>query len=140
MGCSVPRNDKQCVFNEMGKKPLPTLSSRGRKPVAIHCEPVSEETSRSHQARHDGLPRPSLRSLLAMTRSVLSSRGLKARGDPLHPNFQLITLTYLTISKRIVFIFAYLVKTNPKSKQQTEEDMCHDSFTFWLRKLTRPIG
>ena len=27
--------------------PYHTLSSRGRKPVAIHCEPVSEETSRT---------------------------------------------------------------------------------------------
>jgi len=29
--------------------------------VAIHCEPVSEETSRIHNSRHDGLPRRSLR-------------------------------------------------------------------------------
>ena len=53
-------------------KPQPGFLSahchrEGRKPVAIHCEPVSEETSRPRPPRHDGLPRPSLRSLLAMT-------------------------------------------------------------------------
>ena len=26
-------------------------------PVAIHCEPVSEQTSRTGRARYDGLPR-----------------------------------------------------------------------------------
>ena len=35
--------------------------------MAISCEPVSEETSRPRSPRHDGLPRRSLRSLLAMT-------------------------------------------------------------------------
>ena len=50
-----PRNDKECVVIARAK------------PVAIHCDPVSEETSRTCNSKHDGLPRPSLRSLLAMT-------------------------------------------------------------------------
>ena len=29
--------------------------------MAIHCEPVSEETSRSRPSRHDGLPASSYR-------------------------------------------------------------------------------
>ncbi|MBT7650831.1 MAG: hypothetical protein HN553_07650 [Opitutae bacterium] len=58
--------------------------------MAIHCDPAREETSRTCSARHDGLPR---RSLAFPTRNdkvvfptilsrTLSSRGLKARGDP----------------------------------------------------------
>ena len=38
--------------------------------MAIQCAPVSEETSRTRSPRHDGLPRRSLRSLLAMTKNV----------------------------------------------------------------------
>ena len=66
-----PRNDKVCCHRE----PLAG--------VAIHCEPASEETNPVRApSRHDGLPRRPV-VLLAMTKSVLSSRGLKPRDDPL---------------------------------------------------------
>jgi hypothetical protein len=38
--------------------------------VAIHWLSVSEQTTRPHRPRHDGLPRRSLRSLLAMTNTT----------------------------------------------------------------------
>jgi len=63
--------------------------------MATHCETVSEQTSRPRPPRHDGLPRPSLalpsrndnecvvNEMNDPPSRVLSSRGLKARGDPL---------------------------------------------------------
>ena len=64
--------------------------------MAIHCEPVNEETSRPRRSRHDGLRRRSLtlsprndksvyghRTAHSIPYDSLSSRGLKARGDPL---------------------------------------------------------
>ena len=39
---------------------ITTLSSRGRKPVAIHCEPVSEPYCPYAPIAYSGLPRPSL--------------------------------------------------------------------------------
>ena len=49
-----------------------------RKPVAIHCEPASEETSRTRYTRRDGLPRRSL---------SCPPRNDKVRVSPSKPTF-----------------------------------------------------
>ena len=65
-----PRNDNMRVVLQPSTASLPTLSSRGRMPVAIHCVPVSEPHGPYAPIAYSGLPRLSLCSLLAMTRLI----------------------------------------------------------------------
>ena len=71
----TPRNDKVCLLSWNRTLHSNTLVIARAKPVAIHCDPVSEPYCPYVPIAYSGLPRQSLRSLLAMTRSVLSSRG-----------------------------------------------------------------
>ena len=93
MDCRVSRfrsflaMTKSYVVTEPYTLTPPTLSSRGRKPVAIHCEPVNEETSRTYALEPRWIAASArFRSLLAMTNVcyhqtihstslILSSRG-----------------------------------------------------------------
>ena len=65
----------KCEF----KKFHPLCDSEGLVPVAIHCEPGSEETSHPRYARHDGLPR---RLLVLPPRNDRSVYGYR-----LHPTY-----------------------------------------------------
>jgi hypothetical protein len=66
-----PRNDIDRHLTEPPTSFPFILSSRGRKPVAIHCEEGSETHCRNAFIAYSRLPRPSLRSFLAMTWCVV---------------------------------------------------------------------